>query len=378
MSEENDQLGSVEPHEPTVPSDNVRASWNFSLEKIRQDIRHFSQEEQDLLVALFRWCIDPLHPIRRDEAASRIGFSSDMIYQLLTGKYRNPDKSLKRPSKEFLDNLREFLASEAKKHAALSSDFVITPTAKKIFTACNLARESHSPVILSGTSHIGKTWGLKYDAAHNNHGKTFFAEMEAASGRGGMVRVMGRAAGVGYRGNAAKMLEKVTHATTSNTLWIFDEVHLLRHTYQIKSFFACIETIRRLYDFTQCGMVLSWTHLADLENSKADELMQVWRRGVHKVMLPNMPTKADLEAILKHHGLEFPSKDLEVTVGKAVDQPYAVLRQLAKNQGLKSITERIRYAHKLANKKDGKIAWENFIDAHLRIAKNATPEPDWD
>jgi DNA transposition AAA+ family ATPase len=380
MTQENDnqQLIKQADTEITVPSDTVRASWAFSLDAIRQDTAHFAPDEQEALIALFRWCIDPLHPMRRDEAARRLGYSPDMIYQLLTGKYRNPDKTLKRPSAEFMKKLRDFLALEAHKFEAASSEFITTPTAKKIFTACDLARESHSPVILYSTSHLGKTWALKHYAAHNNHGKTFLAELDAASGLGGMVRTLATACGVSdAKQNTGSLIERIKRALTPNTVLIIDEVHLLKHTYRLNSFFACIEVIRRIYDFTHCGMVLSWTNLDNLKNASQGELIQIWRRGVHKVALANMPSKGDLTAILTHHGLEFPDKELNITVGKVVEQPYDILRQLAHRDGLKAITERLRYAQKLANKKSGHIAWENFVDAHLRIAKNAVPEPDW-
>jgi len=402
------------PLEATAPGDTVRASWNFSLDKMRQDTTHFTEEERTLLIALFRWCIDPLHPIRRDIAAERLECSPQLIYQLLTGKYRKPDPagsikvkqedgSIKHfspahPSPEFMRNLRVFLALEAKKYAALTDDFVLTPTANRVFTACKLGIESHTPVILSGTSYVGKSWALKHFQAHNNHGRTFLGEMEAIGGLGSVARVMAEAAGVGYKGNTAKLLKKVRNATSPDTLWLLDEMHLLHHTYRRGSFFACVENIRRIYDFTQCGMVLCWTNLEHLQNASQDELLQIWRRGVHKVNLGNMPTKGDIGCILFHAGLSgepimdetgdravkncvFPERDLEAAVRvrkkTIVEKPYDIIRQLAKRDGLKAITERIRYGRKLANKKEGKIAWEHFVDAHLRIEKNAQAPEEW-
>jgi hypothetical protein len=377
-----------------APGDTIRSSWNFSASKILEDTQHYGVEIQELLLSFFRWCIDPLHPMRREEAARRLDCSPELIYQIMTGKYRNPDKTPKAPSAEFVRKLREFLADELRKHSALSDEFVETPTATKIFNACRFAMESHTPVMLYGTSHIGKTWALQYFRAHNNHGRTLLGEIDAAGGLGDLMDVMAEAAGEGYRGNFKKKRAKVEAATTSNTLWIFDEVHLLAHTYRRESFFACIELIRRLHDKRKCGMVLSWTRLDDLEAAKGDELLQICRRGVHVFRLPSMPTKADLGMILHHQGLPgtpvldgkgrpiastaFPARTLKVVVGKMEEEPYAILRQLAKSSGLKAITERIRYAHKLANKKSGRIAWEHFVDAHLRITKNAIAEPDWD
>lgn len=378
---ENNELIVAEENEVTVASDTVRASWNFSLDKIREDIAHFSTEEQDTLVALYRWCIDPLHPIRRSDAALQLKCSAELIYQLLTGKYRNPDKSPKRPSPEFMDRLKSFLATEAKKYAAVGADFVHTPSAEKVFTACKLAMESHTPVILSGPSHIGKTWPLRHFAAHNNHGKTFMAELDAACGLGGMARNLAEACGTTGKTNTANLIDRITNALSPDNLLIIDEMHLLKHTYRLNSFFACVEVIRRIYDRKKCGMVLCWTNLDDLKNASQDELVQVWRRGVHRVALPLMPTKGDLTAIARHHGLDFPEKDLTITFGSGknmiIEQPYEILRQLAKTSGLKAITERLRYAAKSAQKKQEKLTWWHFTDAHLRIEKLAVAEAEW-
>ena len=364
------------------PSDTIRASWNFSLDKIRQATAHYPTDSQEALVALFMWCIDPRHPMRREEAARRIGYSPNLIYQLLTGVYRNPDKSLRQPPPELIKGIHDFLALEAKRFEAGENEFVVTPTAKLIFNACDLARESQSPVILWGMSHIGKTWALKQYAQNNNHGKTFVAELEAASGLGGMMRTIAKACGVttGHESTAG-LIERTKHALSPNSVLIIDEVHLLKHTYRLSSFFACIEVIRRIYDHTRCGMVLSWTNLDNLKSASQGELLQLWRRGVHKRALPVMPTKADLGAILTHNGLYFPDKGLQVDVpcGRShiTEQPYEILRQLAKNAGLKAITERIRYARKMANKSGDKIAWEHFCEAHLRIEKQAVQEEEW-
>jgi DNA transposition AAA+ family ATPase len=206
-------------------------------------------------------------------------------------------------------------------------------------------------------------------------------ELEAASGLGGMVRKIAESCGISDKSNTAMLIERIKRALTPNTLLILDEVHLLKHTYRLNSFFACVEVLRRIYDHCQCGMVLSWTNLENLRSASQGELIQLWRRGVHKIALPAMPTKADLESILAHAGLDFPERQFTVKIPTrkedVIESPYEVLRSLAKNEGLKAITERIRYARKLANKTNQKINWHSFIDAHHRIEKQATQEPEW-
>jgi len=362
-------------------SDTIRSSWNFSLDKMRQDMAAYPADAQEALIALFRWCIDDRHPMRRRDAAARIGCSENLLYQLYTGIYRDPkSKEPRGPSPELIRRIHDFLDLEQKRYDAGQVDFVMTPTAQRIITACELARESQTPVILWGPSHIGKTWTFRHYQQRYNHGRTILAELDAASGLGGMVRKLADASGISDKSNTAALIERLKRAWTPNTLVIIDEVHLLKHTYRLNSFFACIEVIRRLYDHCRCGMVLSWTNIENLRNASQGELIQLWRRGVHKVALPLMPTRDDIRAILVHNGLDFPPRDLKVTFAASkavVESPYEVLRLLARRDGLLAITERIRYARKLAARDKAKVSWQRFVDAHLRIEKQSIPEPEW-
>jgi hypothetical protein len=90
-----------------------------------------------------------------------------------------------------------------------------------------------------------------------------------------------------------------------------------------------------------------------------------------------MPTKADLGAIFDKWGLDFPKQDMTAEVQGMVEKPYDVVRQLAKNQGLKAITERLRYGRKLSQRKSTKLGWQHFIEAHLMIASSAEENKGW-
>ena len=384
MLENDDSLIEVpEVPETVQTSDNIRASWNFSLDKIRQSTQHYSADEQDALVGLFLWCTDDRHPIWRQDAAVALKCSSNLIYQLLTGCYRNPDKTLKRPNPELIKRIRTFLAEQLRKFEAVETDFVETPTyKKKIKLACELALESKRPVILWGPSQIGKTYGLRHFRHRNNHGKTGMAEFPAASGLGGMLRCWAEAVGLSSQTCTVNLIDRLQNAMTPDMLMILDEVHLLKHTYQLSSFFKCIEVIRRIWDYKQMPLVLSWTNLDGLKNASQAELIQIWRRAVHKVALPAMPTKEDVEAFANHYGLEFPSPDLSydfpVKNGKPLtESPREVIRMLAKREGLAGIAERFRYGLKLADKDKGaKFSWYYFCNAHLKIERNAEQDKE--
>jgi DNA transposition AAA+ family ATPase len=355
----------------------VRASWQFSTDDVRQNIARYPDDSKDVLISAFLWCIDPRHPMAKPDFARRVGVSDNLLYKLYTGKYRSPEGEQLFPAAELIKSIQHFLALEKERYESGETQFVMTPTAKKIANACELARESQSIVFVYGPSHVGKTWSLEHHAAANNHGRTIYCRLEAASGLGGMVRRIASDMGISDKNNTAALISRIKNALAPEALLLLDECHLLAYTYRKGSFHNCMEVIREIHDKTKAGLVLCFTLLDDVKAASQKELQQLWRRGVHKVPLPLMPTKADLTAILQHNGLQFPAASDQVTAIGETDRPYEVLRQLAKTEGLKAITERLRYGRKLANKAGEKLTWSHVINAHLRIAKQAQQEGEW-
>lgn len=378
-----------------VPSKNVgdtiRASWPFSLDDIRTNIARCSPEGKNALVSAYLWCIDPRHPMHKAEFARNVEYSENLLYQLYTGKYRHPKTGQQYDvPAQLIKNIRAFLAREKQRYTG-KTKFVMTPTARRIWTTCDLARESQTPVFIEGVSHIGKSWALEAYATQpeKNHGQTPYVRMKAATGLGGMVKRIAEKLGISPKSNTAKLIDRIKLALTPTTLVILDEVHLLMYTYRKESFFACLEVIREIYDEVGCGMVLCGTKLL-LERVKAaehGEMEQLIRRGVHKLKLPNMPTKDDLKAILTSLKLDFPDPKMKVELqfrgddGRSAtiaESPYAILRQLSRATGLKSITERLRYGCKLADNAKQPLSWRHFVEAHVLIINQCQEIPDWD
>lgn len=179
------------------------------------------------------------------------------------------------------------------------------------------------------------------------------------------------------------MIKSIKGALVSDMLLILDEVHELLHTYRKESFFACIEVLREFYDRVGCGMVMSFTTVKweEISRHRKSDLEQMFRRGVHRFALgtaSGQPLQKDVELILAYHGLEFPDRKDQLIVKGIAEQPYEILRQLSKEDGLKSICERVRYGNKLAAKANREqCTWEDFVHAHLLIKLNAQPAKDW-
>ena len=362
--------------------DTVRASWAISTDDLRKNVSNSSEEAQELVVWCFLWCIDDAHPYRLEEFASTIGSDKTTIQRIIRGVYKHPTSGERLPISEKLTKaMALFKKMELERAQGSRIAVVHTETYKRIHQACDLARESQSPVFLIGPSHIGKTVALRDYKEDNNHGRTAYARLQAASGLGGMVRVIAKSVGISEGSNTADLIARIKRALKPNQLLILDEVHQLLHTYRIQAAFACLEVIREIYDHCGCGLVLCGTDLFIKKVAGSDELEQLMRRGVHKITLPEQPTKKDVAAIIATVGLEFPDRSAQVKVRVGgedfVDRPYEILRQLGKDEGLKAITERLRYAQKLAGKAREKVTWEHFVGAHLTIRKNNIPTNDW-
>jgi DNA transposition AAA+ family ATPase len=364
--------------------DTIRASWYVSLDDLRKAISNSSEHAQELLVWCYLWCIDDAHPVSLAEFSLKVGVDKTTIGRIIRGEYKHPENGTRLPISDKLVHAMElFRKMEQERTRATDTGFVSTPTAKRIWTACDLARESQSPVFLIGPSHIGKTKALVAYREENNHGHTVYVRLQAASGLGGMVKRIAKELGVSDKANTADLVVRIKRALRANMLLILDEVHELMYTYRKESFFACMEVIREIYDETGCGLVLCGTKLLFKRiDENRGELEQLLRRGVHKVVLADQPTKGDIEAILSVVGLTLPDKSFVVTVrvgGQSIsDRPYEMMKQIGREEGLKSICERLRYGQKFASKSGEKLTWEHVVRAHLTIKKNAEPGNDWD
>ncbi|MFT3989959.1 MAG: hypothetical protein QM680_00980 [Luteolibacter sp.] len=205
----------------------------------------------------------------------------------------------------------------------------------------------------------------------------------SSEGLGGFVKAIARAVGISPKGNTADLVLRIKSAITPEMLLILDEFHQLIWTYRKESFFACCEVLRSIYDATNCGIIISTTNVfrSKIEVEKKAALEQLFRRGVHRVQLGDIVLVKDAKPIFAHHGLEWPSKSLafEFPGLRAPEKPIEILRGLSRDQGLKAMTERIRYAQKFARKAGEKIDWRHFVQAHLTIESNSVaPTSDWE
>jgi DNA transposition AAA+ family ATPase len=364
--------------------DTPRATWSISLSSLRSNIRHMRPSAKQVMVDSFSWCIQ--RGITRAEFCKAVGIDASTIHRHIKGTYTGTSGERLDLSDKHEAAIRSWLQEQkaAAGQTVSLPDYVHTPTSRKVETACDLAAESNSPVFLWGPSHIGKTWALQYWAETHNHGRSPYVRCPAVGGLRGILTEIARAVGESPKKPQDKLITCLKRAITEDMVLILDEFHQLLHTFRRESFFACVETIREIHDRSRCGLVLSMSNFGrdEIAKHRRADLEQIFRRGVHRIQVgtkSGMPLAGDLTAILERFGLEFPTASERVALRhqgrEIVERPREILRQLAKEEGLKAICERLRYAGKLA--KGDALCWEHFTRAHVIIATNATAEEDW-
>ena len=359
--------------------DTARASWRFSGDHVQQALAHCSPERKETLLWCFNWCVQ--RGLWFADFAAQVGYAENTLYKIFTGRHRDPGTG---DQYDIPDKLwkacEDFKKLEVKRANLGDPECCRPPLAQRVFQACDLARESRTPVFLYGASHIGKTWALRHYTIDNNHGRTVMVRVPAKDGLGGLVKAMASSLGISTKANTPAMIERIKKALAPNHLMIFDELHQLQYTYRKESFFACIEVIREIYDHVECGMVFCTTNVfrGRFESARKEELEQIFKRGVHRVQLGDIVRCEDLKVILAQVNLEWPKRRDTIEIAGVKDQPHEILRKLAREEGLKSITERIRYARLIAGRSGDTLGWKHFVHAHLIIEHNAAaPKDDW-
>ncbi|HEY0966956.1 MAG TPA: AAA family ATPase [Opitutaceae bacterium] len=370
--------------------DTVRASWRFSLDAVRSNIAYMSPDAKELLVWAFTWNIDKAHPLHFDSFCDSIGYAPNTVYKVYSGKYKHPTTDENHPMfgklmdcpAKLVKAIRDFRRLAIQRAKMGQQHFVHTPTAKRIYWAIEQARKSRRPVMVYGGSHIGKTETFKQNCVDFNHGKTVLIEIEAVNGLRGLLQAIAIKLGISPNANTPDLIERICKALTPDMVLILDEVHLLANVYRAGSFFACMEQIRRIWDRVKFGLVMSYTDLgfAKAEKERKRELVQIFKRGILQVNLGAAPTVADVQAIIESSGLEWSERHEEFTISGIKEKPFAALKQIAEENGIAAIIERIRFANELAaDAQRDQCNWQDFLTAHFSIKQQAiAPATGWD
>ena len=310
-----------------------------------------------------------LHGFGQDKNISDANLSAMMkvsqaaVSQLFSGKYAAENWT------PMIDRIRALKEVEEEELKKLNLGFVMTHTAKTIFSVCESAMTDGMPAFIFGASQIGKTTALEEFQRQHNHGRTKYLRLGSGWTKVRTVRELGRACKVRNltKKRTWEVEESIFESLNRYNLLIIDEFHLAMETVNDATSREIVEFIREVYDRTHCGLVLSATKVGiqDLEEGKNAMLFdQLRRRGVVRVVLPDVPPLKDINAIAKSFGLELPKAEV-----------LANVKQLLKTRGLGVFVKYLQKAHTIAGSEP--LTWEKFFYVNDGYASLADMRNDY-
>lgn len=179
--------------------------------------------------------------LSQNQVSAQLGVSSSTVSQYLKGKYQGDVAKVDKA-------VAELVARHAEKMRDVQSEFVLTPTAKRMLELCGLAHSLKDIYLLIGEAGLGKTMALTVYAKRTSNvvmlevDPTFSVKVMLTE----LCALLGVTAG---RNNHAMITAIIDKLKGSDKLLIVDEAELLSH--------KPLEVLRRIHDKSGVGMILS-------------------------------------------------------------------------------------------------------------------------
>lgn len=336
------------------PANRVREGINALVASKR-----ISEKDGDLIFWFYNYAQD--NGLSLKLAGDVIGKSATVAYHIIhcdyTASYANIIDEIAKAKKRVDEEMKK-----------KSIGFVKTWTAKRIFDACDAALYDHMPAFIYGASQTGKTTALREYQVTHNHGTTKYLRIGSHWSKARTVMelaIVCRCYAV--KSNTAQLEHKILSSLTDRNLLIIDEFHEVLFTSGPTGALEVMEFFREIFDRTGCGIVMSGTPmgLKEFEEGKlATALDQMRRRGLVKIVLPDVPKVKDINTFAKSFDLDAPDGEV-----------LRVIKDVLKRYGLGMFVKYLQKAYALATGEKRALTWEDFVAvnngyAALSQAKN--------
>lgn len=320
---------------------------------IAQTIAKLSAEQAEIVL----WWYDLACQKRWNQTAmaQAIGVDSGTVGRVLRGTYPSMDAQAaewRKARKNWLEG-----AGVAK------NEFVATVVANRIFSALDKSRSLKICTLVWGKKGIGKTIAL-HNYCQQNRQTSIEVRCPASATFYQFLLTIARACNITSRGNVFEIRERIVeYFSTGNKLLVVDEIHQAFLTTRGDTCVRYIEFLREIHDRAGCGLVLVGTEVVEaafMRGLHREALGQLLDRGPMSVKLPDRPSRRDLERILSHWGLDFPSDG---------SPEYANLNGILASSGLRKLCMHLRDGGAHAAKNNRTYAWSDFNEALEIIAK---------
>lgn len=331
----------------SAPAHQVRSALRLAVER-----GQLSEEDAEEVFWLYSYAQDK--GLREAELAAKMGgYDKNTLYQVFRGVYGVQKDGRWSSWANVVKSIRAFRRVEVEEAKKKNIGIVETEVKRTVFQACTAALNDGMPAFIYGASQIGKTTALEEFRRLNNHGRTVYLRMGSGWTRPRLVRELATKFGNSPRNARSWTLEDAIFGSlTRYNLLMIDEFHLAFETTTEQACKAMMEFIREVYDRTGCGLVMSATKvgLEGLEGGSNKMLFdQMRRRGVVKIVLPDVPPVRDLNAVARAFDLPLPA-----------GETLAGLKRLVKTRGLGVLIKYLQKAHALAKAKRETLSWDGF------------------
>jgi len=331
----------------SMPAHEVRAA-------IKQAVARGQLSEEDGEEVFWLYSYAQEYHLKEADLAAKMGaYDKNTLYQVFRGSYGVTSGGKPASWANIVKAIKSFKAVELEEMKKKCIGIIETEVKKTVFSACTAALNDGMPAFIYGASQIGKTTALMEFQRLNNHGKTIYLRMGSGWTRPRLVRELALKFGNGVKAKRSWMLEDAIFGSlTRYNLLIIDEFHLALETSTDASAKAMMEFVREVYDRTGCGLVMSATKvgLAGLEGGKNQLLFdQLRRRGVVKVVLPDVPPVRDINTIARSFDLPLPAGEV-----------LAGIKQLVKTRGLGVFIKYLQKSYAVCRKAKTELSWDAY------------------
>lgn len=336
------------------PADRVRSGLKTLIAAKR-----LNEAEAELVFWFYSYGQDNGFSYR--QLGEAIGMSQTVAYHIVKCDYAASYKNIVAE----IAKLKKHVDEESKRK---SIGFVETKTSQDIFRVCESALYDHMPSFIYGASQIGKTTALLEFQRTHNHGTTRYIRMGSKWSKARFVEELSVACKCYSNRIRTSVLErKIFGALSERNLLIIDEFHLALFATCESNSREIMEYIREVYDLTGCGIVFSGTPVAakSFEEGKYAKMFdQLRRRGLVKLVLPDVPPLKDINTFARSFDLPVPTGT--VLVG---------IKEMLHTSGLGKFVKYLQKSYALAKAAKKPLDWETFMEvtngyARLAIAKN--------
>lgn len=354
--------------EPAQLKDQVQTGIQMRADVVRDVIKNaeamgrVDAEGGDLIYWLYSYGQE--NRLTWAQLAEKVRMSQTTVHQVLHGNYQAADWS------NVIKAIRIFQRAVQEDEKRKDIGFIQTSIAKTVFDVCGSALNLGMPGYIYGASQIGKTTALLEFQRTHNHGRTKYLRLGSRWTKSRVVRELARVCKCFSRtATIAELEDRILGSLTNYNLLIIDEFHLAIETTSDQNSKEIVEYFREVYDNTKCGMVIAATKvgLAGLEQGKNKMLFdQFRRRGIVKVVLPDVPPLKDINAIARSFELPVPSGRL-----------LADVKLLLKMRGLNVFIKYLQAAYALCKSSEQEFGWDAYEAVEKKFAALANMPSDY-